>query len=94
MKILITGGAGSIGSNLVKKLVKNKNYEIFVVDNLWRGKINYLYLNNKPLISLKKQFFKLDLTNFNNCLKVTRNIDLVIHLADIVSGINFVFKSE
>ena len=62
MKILITGGAGSIGSNLVKKLVKNKNYEIFVVDNLWRGKIDYLYLNNKSLIDLKKQFFKLDLT--------------------------------
>lgn len=94
MKILITGGAGSIGSNLVKKLVKNKNYEIFVVDNLWRGKIDYLYLNNKSVIDLKKQFFKLDLTNFNNCLKVTKNIDLVIHLADIVSGINFVFKSE
>ena len=50
MKILITGGAGSIGSNLVKKLVKNKNYEIFVVDNLWRGKIDYLYL--KKLTSI------------------------------------------
>ena len=56
MKILITGGAGSIGSNLVKKLVKNKNYEIFVVDNLWRGKIDYLYLNNKSVIDLKKHF--------------------------------------
>lgn len=94
MKILITGGAGSIGSKLVKKLIKNNNYEIYVVDNLWRGNLEYLKYKKKPIINLKKFFYNLDLTNYNNCLKVTKNIDLVIHLADIVSGINFVFKSE
>ncbi len=95
MKILITGGAGSIGSKLAKKLIKNKNNTVYIADNLWRGKLNYLYdNNNKPIINLKKKFYKYDLTNFNNCLKVTKNIDLVIHLADIVSGINFVFNSE
>ena len=39
-KILVTGGAGMIGSNLVKKLIHN-NYEVFVADNLWRGKKEY-----------------------------------------------------
>ena len=37
LKILITGGAGMIGSNLVKKLVFRK-IQSFVADNLWRGK--------------------------------------------------------
>ena len=32
-KILVTGGAGMIGSNLVKKLVHN-GYDVFVADNL------------------------------------------------------------
>ena len=41
-KYLITGGAGLIGSHLVRELIKKKNTEIFVVDNLWRGKIENL----------------------------------------------------
>ena len=53
MKILVTGGAGFIGSNLINKLSKNNNNQVFVVDNLWRGKIN-LIIDNKPLINLKK----------------------------------------
>ena len=41
MSILVTGGAGLIGSNLVKELI-NKNFDTFVVDNLWRGKLENL----------------------------------------------------
>ena len=36
-KILITGGAGLIGSNIVKRFIK-LGYEVYVADNLWRGK--------------------------------------------------------
>lgn len=36
-KILVTGGAGQIGSNLVEKLVEN-GVDVSVADNLWRGK--------------------------------------------------------
>ena len=39
MNILITGGAGLIGSNLLKSLLSKSNSNIFVVDNLWRGKL-------------------------------------------------------
>jgi nucleoside-diphosphate-sugar epimerase len=44
-KILVTGGAGMIGSNLVKRLV-SLGHEVIVVDNLWRGKLEYLNDNN------------------------------------------------
>ena len=46
-KILVTGGAGMIGSNLVKRLV-NEGNQVKVVDNLWRGKLDYLYDDDKP----------------------------------------------
>ena len=36
-KILITGGAGLIGSNVVRRFIELEN-EVYVVDNLWRGK--------------------------------------------------------
>ena len=43
LKILVTGGAGMIGSNLVKKLVSD-GHNVFVADNLWRGKKNICFL--------------------------------------------------
>jgi nucleoside-diphosphate-sugar epimerase len=39
--VLVTGGAGFIGSHLVEKLVE-KGYSVIVVDNLLRGKPNNL----------------------------------------------------
>ena len=92
-KILVTGGAGMIGSNLVKKLV-DKEYNVFVADNLWRGKREYLLSNKGLLIVPEQNFFEVDLRNFENCLMVTKGMDLVIHLADIVAGINYVFSNE
>ena len=93
-KILITGGAGLIGSNLLRDLIKKKNIEIYVVDNLWRGKIENFKDEDKFLFDVDNYFFNLDLRNYDNCVKVTQNIDCVIHLADIVAGINYVFDNE
>jgi len=59
MKILITSGAGLIGSNLTKKLFRDNN-EIFIVDNLWRGKLENLNFNDNNF-HIKKNFKKLDL---------------------------------
>jgi UDP-glucose 4-epimerase len=53
-KILITGGAGFIGSHLVDKLI-NENYTVIIVDNLSTGK--------KENINLKAKFYKLDILN-------------------------------
>ena len=93
-KYLITGGAGLIGSNLLRDLIKKKNIEIYVVDNLWRGKIENFKDEDKFLFDVDNYFFNLDLRNYDNCVKVTQNIDCVIHLADIVAGINYVFDNE
>jgi nucleoside-diphosphate-sugar epimerase len=48
-KILVTGGAGMIGSNLVKRLVK-EGHLVKVVDNLWRGRLEYLNEDRKSVV--------------------------------------------
>ena len=93
-KILVTGGAGMIGSNLVKRLVK-EGHDVFVIDNLWRGKLEFL--NNEsgvPVIPLETNFFKLDLSEPNVAKKIISKMDYIIHLADIVAGIDYVFKNQ
>ena len=49
--ILVTGGAGYIGSHIIEILIKKKK-NIFIVDNLSTG--------HKKLINKKEKFFKLD----------------------------------
>ena len=51
MKIIITGGAGMIGSNLIK-LLHEKKYDLFVIDNLWRGKKENI-IHKKKLARIK-----------------------------------------
>ena len=80
--ILITGGAGFIGSHVVKRFVNNyPNYNIYNIDNLtYAGN-----LNNLNLIANKKNyfFFKIDINNHKDILKlfIDKNITDVIHLA-------------
>jgi len=93
-RILVTGGCGMIGSNLVKRLVKEGN-DVFVIDNLWRGKLEYLNdTNGKSVIDLKTRFFNLDLSIPENADSIILDVDYVIHLADIVAGIDYVFKNQ
>ena len=53
MKILVTGGAGFIGSNLVDALI-DKGHEVLVVDNLSTG--------SKDNINNKAKFFEVDIS--------------------------------
>lgn len=82
-KVLITGGAGFIGSNLALKL-KNKGYEVVVLDNLSKqihGKEpekSYTYSLIKDKVKFIKGNVK-DRTAWDEAL--TDDIDLVIHLA-------------
>lgn len=94
-KILITGGAGMIGSNLVKSLITDEKYnkdDIFVVDNLWRGCIE----NICNYIDIDTNFFNIDLYKSNQLEDIINkyNIDTIIHLADVVAGIGYVTKNE
>lgn len=93
MNILVTGGAGMIGSNLVRRLL-SIGHDVFVADNFWRGKKEYLLGKDGDLIIPKDRLFEVDLRNIDSCLKVTKDMDVVYHLADIVAGINFVFDNE
>ena len=49
MKVIVTGGAGFIGSHLVELLVK-KNYKVTVIDNLVTGRLDNLKKVKKKLI--------------------------------------------
>lgn len=93
-KILVTGGCGMIGSNLVKRLVKD-GHDVFVIDNLWRGKLEYLNgEDGKPVIDLKTHFSNVDLTVQGQSDAMVFSSDYVIHLADVVAGIDYVFGNQ
>lgn len=77
MKVLVTGGAGFIGSSMVDKLL-NEGYSVVVYDNLILGKREFLapYANNPNFI-----FVEADLLNMPRLKEVMQGVDLVIHLA-------------
>src|ERR1700676_1214719 len=58
--VLVTGGAGMIGSNLVDALV-GLGWDVWVVDNLWRGKLQNLMPPNRFSPWLESKFLNLDL---------------------------------
>lgn len=76
-RILITGGAGFIGSNLVARLIK-EDYEIIVFDNLSSSTTEFVeqYFNNYNFT-----FIKGDLLNPADINAACKNIDFVYHLA-------------
>ncbi|MFA6073348.1 MAG: NAD-dependent epimerase/dehydratase family protein [Candidatus Woesearchaeota archaeon] len=77
--VVVTGGAGFIGSHVVDHFVK-KGCEVRVVDNLLTGKLENL---NESMSKIK--FFKLDICNYDEILKVFKGSDFVIHLAALPS---------
>ena len=82
--VLVTGGAGFIGSHLVDELVKRK-YNVYVIDNLSNGKIKNL---EESLNKIK--FINDDINNIYKYKKKLSKIDYCIHLAalaDIVPSI-------
>jgi GDP-D-mannose 3',5'-epimerase len=93
-RVLVTGGAGMIGANLVKRLAADPAVTVIVADNLWRGRKEYLVEDGVPVISFDEQFKLADLRNHAECLEVMAGIDEVYHLADIVAGINYVFAHQ
>ena len=77
MKILITGGAGFIGSSLIPELQKS-GHEIYVIDNLSFGK--------RHLAKVSDSFFsKVDLRDINKVESIFNNYkpDWILHLAAI-----------
>ena len=71
-KVIVTGGAGFIGSNLVDALIE-KGYEVHVIDNLSGGK--------KENLNPKAIFHQADIRNLEEIKPLFKNIDGVFHLA-------------
>ena len=73
--ILITGGAGYIGSHVSELLSKKKSNKIFILDNLSTG--------HKILINKKSNFFKGDINDKNLIKQIINkyNIETIVHLA-------------
>jgi len=86
MKVIVTGGAGFIGSHMVDLLVKN-NYDVTIIDNLANGR-----LENIEHHKGKVKFLNIDIGDYEVTLdEYFSDVDYVFHyaaLADIVPSIN------
>lgn len=80
-KVLVTGGAGFIGSNIIEKLIAQNNY-VVCLDNLATGKIN----NLKPFLNHPGfKFINGDIRNAETCQAACKDIDVVLHQAALGS---------
>jgi CDP-paratose 2-epimerase len=85
MRVLVTGGAGFIGSHVVEHF--SKENEVIVVDNLIRDELlgkqvgnklyNWSYLKNLKNVNLRK----CDIRNFNELKENSVDVDIIIHTA-------------
>ena len=82
MQIIVTGGCGFIGSEVVKQLL-HKGHHVIVLDNL-----------SKPESSIKQgyEFRKVDLTDKAATEKAFEGADICIHLAAKIGGIGYFHK--
>lgn len=79
-KILITGGAGYVGTVMTAELI-NQNFDVTVVDNLLFGGDHLLYFNQKENF----HFFNCDVRDKSKLKELNiSQFDFVIHLASIV----------
>ena len=81
MKLLITGGAGFIGSNLCEYFVNN-NYDVVCLDNLSTG-----FMHNIAFLMNKSNFYfiKGDICDIETCRIAVKGCDVVLHQAALGS---------
>lgn len=90
-KIFITGVAGMIGSNLAISFL-NQGYKVIGLDNLWRGKKSNL--SSTLMESENFEFRYLDITLDRSWWTEVDDSSILVHVADIVAGIDYVFLNE
>ena len=83
--ILVAGAGGFIGGHLVNRLISDGH--------------NVVGVDLKPLenwfqLSQKAKNYSLDLKDFNNCLKVTEDIDIIYNMACNMGGMGFIENNE
>lgn len=79
-KILITGGAGFIGSSLADRLLQSDQYEVILIDNLLTGDVR------KVPVHPRVKFIKCDVNNYRDIAEVMTSFrfDYVFHYAAVV----------
>lgn len=87
-KVLITGGAGFIGSHLVEALVAQE-VDVTILDNFSSGKREYLTTVHDAITIIND-----DILHYHACLDALRNQDYVIHLAAYTSVPQSVLEPE
>ena len=88
MKFAVTGGAGFIGSYLVKKLI-SENHQVIVIDNFHTGKEE----NLKQIIKCI-EIQKTDIRDFNQLKKILKKVDGVFHKAALTTVPESFIKPE
>ena len=79
MKYVITGGAGFIGNNIAKLLIK-KGHDVDIIDNLHTGRKE----NLKEIID-KINFYQIDIQKKNDLEKIIKNCDGIFHEAALTA---------
>ena len=88
MKIAVTGGAGFIGSNLVRKLL-DIGHDVVVIDDFSRG--NELNLQD---LAINAEIRRVDLRDYRLALNSIKGMETVFHLAARVGSINYLHGSK
>ena len=74
--VLVTGSAGFIGSHLIEELVKNKEYQLTIIDDLSTGKIENLQILDLDIKQITG-FYKDRIQDIN----IIKQFDIIYHLA-------------
>lgn len=87
-RVLVTGGAGFIGSFLTEELL-DRDADVIVADNFSRGDFEKIaHLEDEIEIR------PVDLTTHKGCIEATENVDHVFHLAASVGGIHYIQREN
>ena len=78
--IVVTGGAGFIGSHFVEELLDMGVGELRVIDNLSTGNIK----NIEPFLD-QIQFYQKDITDLDTCMEICKDVDIICHQAALGS---------
>ena len=87
-RVLVTGGAGFVGSFLTEELL-DRDADVIVADNFSRGDFEKIaHLEDEIEIG------PVDLTTHKGCIEATENVDHVFHLAASVGGIHYIQREN